>query len=303
MNPDRILSQISVRQGGVVRRDQARASGLTDNQIDQRIRDRRWTRVGKFGYRTIDMGDPIDRVRAAIASLPNAVVSHESAAALHVVPRISQDEAAVLVHSRTTHDFPGVVVHRCHDLAEGHVTEVAGLPVTTIPRTAVDLAAVLSRAHLAAVVDELLGAKLASVDELQSVLTDVARRGKPGVSKMRHVLETRGPGPEGGTQLERLGARVLIDGGLLEPRYEFAVPWDTQQRFDGAYPDQRLAIEWDSRRWHLLPDAFARDRERDRMAILHGWRVLRFTWQDLIERPEHVVETVRRALEMSALPR
>ena len=39
-----------------------------------------------------------------------------------------------------------------------------------------------------------------------------------------------------------------------------------------------------------------RDRERDRRALLHGWRVVRFTWIDVTERPAEVVEIVRALL-------
>lgn len=297
MNPEIAISQISVRQGGAVRKDQALAIGFTDSQIDRRVRDGRWMSVGSFGYRTIEMNDPMDLVRAAVASLPDAVVSHQSAAELHRIPRIPIDVAAVLVHSRTTHDFPGVVVHRCHDLTKEHLTEILGLPTTTVSRTVVDLAALLSQSHLAVVIDEVLAGKQTTVQELRAVFDQVARRGKPGVAKLRTALEAREPGPEDGTALERLGARVLLEGGLPVPQFEFATPWDSQQRFDAAYPDQRLGIEWDSRRWHTMMDAFARDRERDRHAILHGWRVLRFTWEDLTERPQEVVDTVRRALD------
>jgi very-short-patch-repair endonuclease len=35
------------------------------------------------------------------------------------------------------------------------------------------------------------------------------------------------------------------------------------------------------------------DRQRDREAALHGWIVVRFTWQDVIERPDEVSSTVR----------
>ena len=58
-----------------------------------------------------------------------------------------------------------------------------------------------------------------------------------------------------------------------------------------------LAIEWDSRRWHEMADAFVTDRERDRQAFLHGWRVVRFTWVDVTRTPEEVVSTVRQLLE------
>ncbi len=99
--------------------------------------------------------------------------------------------------------------------------------------------------------------------------------------------------------MERLGARILITEGLPAPHFEFSIPWEADRRFDVAYPDQLLAIEWDSRRWHTRADAFVRDRERDRRAVLHGWRVLRFTWEDLTDQPLMVVESVRGALTLS----
>ena len=283
----------------MLRRDQALACGLTVGQIDQRVRDGRWCRLGSHGYRLIEMDDSSSLVRAAIATLPDAVVSHQAAAELHGLPKVPRGIASVTVDARTTHRFPGVVVHRNQDIEESHVIDLAGIPTTTVPRTVVDLAAVLRPRHLADVVDEAVASGQTSFEELDALLARVARRGKPGVRAMRSALEIRGPGPERGTTLERLGARVLINGGLPEPVYEFPIPWAPGRRFDAAYPERRLAIEWDSVRWHTQLEAFHRDRERDRLAILHGWRVLRFTWDDVIQRPEMVVRTVRQALEQS----
>ena len=48
--------------------------------------------------------------------------------------------------------------------------------------------------------------------------------------------------------------------------------------------------------WHHTPEAFQIDRERDNLAQLAGWRILRFTWKDVTERPFYVESTVRRAL-------
>lgn len=296
MNPDRAATDLSSRQGGVLRRDQALAFGLTRGQIDQRVRDGRWHPVGRYGYRLIDMTDSLDVVRAAIAALRNATVSHHAAAELHDIPKVPRGIPSVTVHSRTTHFFPGVVVHRSLDIEQSHVTELAGIPTTTVSRTIVDLAALITRRHLASVVDEAVAAGQVSIEQLRVVLDQVSRRGKPGMCALREVLDLRGPGPERGSSLERLGARVLIEGGLPTPRYEFPVPWDAEQRFDVAYQSRSLAVEWDSRRWHVQVEAFSRDRERDRLAVLNGWRVLRFTWDDLNSRPEHVVDSVRRAL-------
>ncbi len=297
MNADHAAFALSAQQGGFLRRDQALDFGLTRNQITGRIRDGRWRRVGKYGYQLIDMSEPIDRVRAAVAALPAAVVSHESAAELNSIPQVRRGVAVVSVHSQTTHFFPGVVVRRNHDLFPDDIVELDGLPVTNAPRTIIDLAAVVSRHHLESIVDESVAARRVSIEELIVARDRVARRGKPGIKALREVLDYRAPGPDRGTTLERLGARVLIEGGLPEPVYEYPIPWEADQRFDAAYPEHRLAIEWDSIRWHTQLDAFQRDRERDRLAVLHGWRVLRFTWDDVTLRPEHVVSTVRAALE------
>lgn len=299
MNPDHTATGLSAKQGGFLRRDQAIDIGLSRGQIARRLEDGRWTRIGRYGYCLIEMAEPMERLRAAIAALPDAVVSHHAAAELLGVERVPRGIASVAVHTRTTHQFPGVVVHRNQDLDEAHVIEKAGLPTTTVPRTIVDLAALLTRGHLGVVVDEAVAACLTSHDQIGIVLDEVATRGKPGVRALREVLASRLPGPERGSTLERLGARVLVGGGLSEPEYEFPIPWAEDRRFDCAYPDQRLAIEWDSKRWHSQLEAFNRDRARDREAILRGWRVLRFTWEDLRNRPDLVVNTVRRALAQS----
>lgn len=296
MHPDHAATGLSVRQGGFVRRDQALGVGLSRSQIAQRLKDGRWRRVGKYGYQLVEMPGAMDRVRAAVVGLPGAVVSHQAAAELHDLPRVPRDLAVVSVHSQTTHVFPGVAVRRNHDLDDADICWIDDLPVTTVARTIVDLAAVLSRRHLERVIDDAVAAGLVEVDAIVEVLDRVARRGKPGVKATREVLDDRTTGPPRGTSLERTGAQVLIDGGLPEPSYEFAIPWDRGRRFDAAYPEHRLAIEWDSIRWHSQREAVQRDRARDQQAVLHGWLVLRFTWADVTERAGQVVATVRAAL-------
>ena len=235
-------------------------------------------------------------VRAAVATLPNAVVSHEAAAELHNLPKLRRGTASVLVHSRTTHVFPDVVVRRCHDLDPSHVVEVDELPVTSISRTIVDLSPLLTSRHLRAVLESAVADQRVRIDDVRTVVDQVARRGKPGIRKIRWILDERDAGPRDGTPLERIGAKVLREGGIAEPRFEYPIPWNPIRRFDVAFPKERLAIEWDSRRWHELIEAFSRDRERDRQALLHGWRVVRFTWVDVTRHPEDVVDTVRRLL-------
>ena len=298
MNVDRLVSEISSAQGGAVRLEQVLETGMTRDQVWHRLRSGRWSKLGRGTYLVTEMQSSDDRLRAAVATLPAAVVSHESAAELHHMSYMPIGLATVTVHTQTTHDFPDVVVRRSHDLTPDHIGSIGELPVTTAPRTIVDLAAVLNRKNLEAILDDAVAARLVAVKAVADVAAIVGRSGKPGTKNLRAVVEERlGPGLIG-TPLERAGNKLLlsIDGPSL--RFEYQVPWRPEHRFDAAYPTRKLAIEWDSWRWHLQASAFDRDRERDREAIIHGWRVLRFTWADVIEGPHKVVATVRQALEI-----
>ena len=304
MTPDNLALSLAARQGGVITLVQALDCGLSSSSVKRRVRRGNWTRVFRSVYRLIDMTDPTDLVRAAVAGLPRAVVSHQTAAEMHGITNVKQGMAVVTVHSKTTHVFPGVIVHRNHDLLPGHVDAVRDLPTTTLPRTVVDLGQVLTEKHVRHVVDNLIAQQKVTVEDIRSVHAEVARRGKPGSKAVRTILEERGAGPEASaTRLELKGLAVLRDGGLPDPILEYPAPWDQNKRLDAAYPDARLAIEWDSRGFHGRIDAFERDRERDRNALVHGWRTVRFTWKDVTERPHSVVTTVRVLLSAnSGLP-
>jgi hypothetical protein len=300
MDPDGCALALASKQGGVITRVQATRCGLTPSSIKHRLRLGRWEPVVRSVYRLIDMTDAHDLIRAAVSVLPDAVVSHEAAAEIHGIRRVRTGVPAVSVHSRTTHTFPGVAVHRNHDLAPSHIELHGDLPVTTLPRTVIDLASILHVDHVGDVVTDLITEKRLTVETLGDVFDEVACRGKPGSATIRWILETRGTGQDANASaLERRGLAVLLDGGLPRPRLECAIPWDTARRFDACYPVWMIAIEWDSRRWHLREDAFERDRARDRSALLHGWAVYRFTWDDVTTRPDLVVSTIRSAVRQA----
>ncbi len=238
------------------------------------------------------MDDPIDRARAAASVLPNATLSHFTAAALTHLDHVDTATPTVTVHASTTHSFPGVVVVRSRDLLVRHTSEVHGFRVTTPERTIVDLAAMISVSQLGFVVDAALASRKASYEGIRSVFVDVARKGKPGVTSLRKVLDERGIASAGVSVLEARANRILRQAGLPRFETEFPIPWEPGRRFDVAFPEHRLAIEWDSHRWHATRESFDKDRRRDRLAILHGWRVVRFTWDDVEHRPDVIVTTV-----------
>lgn len=285
-------------QGGVLRRDQAIEAGFTKDQIDWRVSNGHWELITNGGYRLLELPGRLHLAKAAMTILPDATVSHYSAAAIHDLASVSRRIVSVTVASKTTHAFPGVRVFRNDDLAAWHRSEISGLPTTTLERTVVDLAALLSERHMEFIVDDLLAAGRFGTKELTSVLDSVARRGKPGVGCMRAILEKRSSSDDDQSPLEKAGNALLVKAGFTGFEREYPIPWSALQRFDTAFPFNRLAIEWDSRSWHTLKLAFQNDRERDRLAMEHGWRVLRFTWKDVHDNPSSVAESLRTVLRM-----
>ena len=67
-------------------------------------------------------------------------------------------------------------------------------------------------------------------------------------------------------------------------------------RVDFAWRAPRLVVEADGFAFHSDREAYRRDRERLKALERLGWRVLRFTWEDVRSRPDHVVTTVRACL-------
>ena len=75
---------------------------------------------------------------------------------------------------------------------------------------------------------------------------------------------------------------------FLEYAYPVFPEIQAQHRVNGfiadfALPDLGLLIEVDGRQWHGSPEAFARDRHRDRSLVGCGWRVLRFAAREVYE--------------------
>lgn len=293
---DVVVASIAVGQGGVISRKQLTDLGFTPRMREYRLSTGRWAPIGRLGYRVLSMGDPLDLLKAAVALLPGAVVSHEAAAALHSFPGWPRLTPSVTVHTRTTHGFPGVNVRRSHDLVRWHWDVRDGLPVTTPERTVIDVASRMSVERITDLVQDLVISRVVSMPTLEIVVGEVCRRGKPGSAAIREVMCRLASEPAAQSVLERRGRELLAFGMLPEPVHEFGIPWSPGRRFDDAYPQAQLAIEWDSRSWHGRLERLDDDRRRDRECVLHGWRLLRFTWADVTKRQNDVIRAVGHAL-------
>lgn len=75
-------------------------------------------------------------------------------------------------------------------------------------------------------------------------------------------------------------ALLLCDAGIKYVPEHKGIP-GRRFRFDFAFPDHMLAVEIDGGTWvqgrHNRPQGYAKDCEKLNLAVLNGWRVLRFT--------------------------
>lgn len=290
------------QNGGVLTRATALALGMASSTLQEWVTVGHLVPVGNGLYVLPGILDSeLTLLQAATVAL-DAVVSHESAARLHGVDGFPLAGATVSVPVRRSNRFAGVTVHQLTDLHPDQTMTVSGMTVTNGARTIIDLAAINHGVrHLAATMDQVVRMGITTYDEVADLLDSLARKGKPGVKRLRNVLAPRlASAHVSDSILESHLFDVLVDGGLPPPTTQFRPSWlrKVNGRVDLAYPKQEILVEGDSLRWHGTPEAFQLDRTRDNLAALAGWISLRYTWEDITQRPERVVAEVTEALSV-----
>lgn len=293
------ILELARTQRQVFTRSQVLELGLSDGAIKQRLRTGRWCRLAPGVYTF--PGVPVDNrtlVKAATLAIPGAVASHESAADLHAFAYLTSANVAVTAPRGANHKFPLARVHEYEGIHDCDRAVVDGIPVTSPALTVFHLAAVVHPKRVERILDDRLNSRSVGLPEMLALSDFWARKGRPGAPTMRRLLATRGPGfiaPE--SALEAAFIDLVRRFDLPEPKRQFATPWDRcEGRIDFAFAGQKILIELDGRRWHGRDADFNKDRERDRKAQLAGWVILRFTWHEVTQRPEHVADELRKFL-------
>lgn len=273
--------------------------GLTRGAIALRVRNGRLHRVHRGVYAVGHARlAPRGRLWAAVLACGGvcaAVLSHRTAAACwDLLPSpAGRIEVTTLRESAST---AAIHVHRSHTLdpLDDIVHEHDGLPVTTVTRTLVDLAGILTPhrlqrvCHRAEVLRRLDAAELlARLDRLP---------GRPSRS-LRAALATLAVAEPDITrsELEERFLALVARAGLPPPKVNAMVGG---YEVDFLWADARLIAETDGAASHLIPTAFERDRRRDAMLLVEGFRVVRFTWRQ-VTRERRVVTRTLRALHGS----
>jgi very-short-patch-repair endonuclease len=291
--PVRAVVELAASQDGVVELGQLVELGVSRDWIEHRIRAGWLTIVFRgvyaVGHKRITWRG---RLRAAVLSCgPGAFLSHHTAGVLHGLWRYWGGAIHVTVPPGGREDRQeGIVVHRIRNMRAVEKGEVDGLPVTSVARTCLDLAA---RVHPATLDGMLEAAERDGTFHLHSFIA-VCKRGRNGSAKLRRAIRRYEPTGWTRSRLERKGLRLLRKAGLRPSGVNVWVP-GANVEVDILF-EEGLAIEIDGGVVHGTTAAKIRDPLRDTKLQIAGYATMRIPEYRLVHEPERVVADVKALL-------
>lgn len=282
-----MIAELADSQHGVVATYQLIALGMTHDEIRYRARIGRMHRIYRgvyaVGYRTLTPKG--HRMAAVLAYGPDAVLSHRSAAAhWDIGPGFWKIEVTT-PHSRRSRN--GTRAHSS-PLHPEDITIRDGIPVTSVARTILDLAALFRNPdRLTRLIEDADRKELFDLSALDRAMA--RRSSAPGIRRLNAVLAAYRGAADTRSKLERDFRALVLKAGLPDPQYNVLVEGLT---VDVYWPEWKLVVELDGEPYHGNPHAFETDRIRDAILQKADIRVLRVTGKRMDNEPEAVLTDV-----------
>ena len=284
-----MLAEIATRACGVATRKTLLGKGVTPEQIRQRLRRgsllRAYPGVYRVGHRA-----PSTKARylaAVLACGDGALLSARPAGYLWGLLKGTPPPPEVMASAERR--IEGITTHRARPFHPEDATKCRGIPVTTVSRTLVDLAGVLSEDGLARACHEAEVLHRTTPEQVEAVLARVPN--SPGARILRRILHGD----------VRLTLSRLEDAFLARLREaHLALPETNRlaggRRVDCRWPERRVTIELDSYRYHRSRRAWEADRRREREAYARGDQFRRYTHGDVFDDPAVMLRELRGLL-------
>jgi very-short-patch-repair endonuclease len=301
---DRRIASLAERQHGVVARSQLIDLGLGHGAIDRRIASGRLHTIhrGVYAVGHRRMGAQGRWMAAVLAGGTSAALSHRSAAELwELLTRTDARPHVTLPLWRRRLATRGMTWH-CGVLPADERTVRDGIPVTSVPRTLLDLACVAPRETLERAVNEAEFRRYDDALSLPALLARYPRR--HGTAALRAIVGAGGIGTlRTRSELERAFLSFVRRHRLPRPELNAAI-WlgDRFVEADCIWRASRLVVELDARATHGTVAAFERDRARDRALHVAGWRTIRVTERQLAAGGPDLARDLRALLSQEAGP-
>lgn len=283
------------QQGGVVTSAQV-LKFLTRRQLDAQLR---YGLLHKVWYGIYGRGEVDTQLRLRgldLATDTRVAVCLGTAAAVHGFDTEEPTDLHVLnPPGQQLRSTDGLVVHR----REGApLTETAGRLVTTPAWTAIEVGRGLRRPRALATLDAALRTGTCSRSEMERAIRQQA--GRRGIVAVRDLLPLASPLAE--SPMESEARLMMIDGGVAPHVLQYEIVDRNYQtwRVDFAWPDQRLAVEYDGLAWHSGPEALVYDRRRRAALQEVGWVVLAIIADDVRRWPQQTIRRIEAQLARAA---
>jgi very-short-patch-repair endonuclease len=291
--PDRHrpLKDLATKQHGVVSTRQLKVLGYNRASAARAARVGRLQRLHRgvyaVGHEKLSWEG---RCMAAVLACAPAVASHWTAAWLLGLARYRPSSFDLTVPSRRGHRRWDFFVHYAA-LADEHLAQADGIPVTCLERTHLDIAARWPDA-LPKLLERSEKSNRFDLRKFESLLDRTS--GHPGHGSLKKALRAYRPEPVLlRSNLERDFRDLLRDSSLPIPSHNFIVgPYE----LDCYWPQHHFCVELDTFGTHGSRRSFEEDRIRQRELRKLGVEVERVTDLQLEREPEQVLAAVRRAL-------
>ncbi len=278
--------------------EQAVELGIPIWAIREQVENGRWIRREPGVYQ-VDTRHQVweERVLTAVlAAGPGALASHRCAFKLWNLDGLGSVPIELTVPFGHLPVPAGVIVHRTRRIMD--IDEVAGIPVTNVPRTLLDCARFVPPVLLAKAVDAARRNGLATLDEMEAYLKLRGGRGVAGTRKYRSVLKNYVSDTATDSNAEAEALFHMRVGHIPEPVHqkEF-VTRNGPRRPDFYWPDLNKAVEIDGLGTHGSADALDDDLVRQNDLLELGIELRRFSARRVRNDPRSFVADVRRFLE------
>jgi very-short-patch-repair endonuclease len=228
---------------------------------------------------------------AVLAGGPGALLSHYSAGWLWGLIATNPIPVHVTGPIRRRHRSE-IRIHHSETLIDEDRATENGIPVTSVARTALDLAPLLPRRRLRRLLKRSEELRAFELTAFSSVLE--RNRGHRGSRPLRRALALYEPPRFTRSDAESRFVELLARAGLPSPVTAFNV---AGHELDVYWPDLRFAVELDLFETHGTRESFEQDRLRQEELKLEGVEMTRVTGSRLEREPERVLERISRLLE------